>query len=71
MKTKLILSLAFIFSMINSSFGQSDSVIEQTFHESGKINVVIAVVAVIFIGIVFYLIRLERKLSKMENENQS
>ena len=35
--------------------------------ETGKINVVVAVILVIFLGIVWYLIRLERKLTKLEH----
>ncbi|HNM27684.1 MAG TPA: CcmD family protein, partial [Saprospiraceae bacterium] len=31
--------------------------------ETGKINVVVAVILVIFLGIVWYLVRLERKLT--------
>ena len=34
----------------------------------GKIYVVVGVLAVIFIGIVLYLIRLDLKLSKLENQ---
>ena len=68
MKTKLILTLALIFSFINVSIGQSHNPIVQTFHESGKINVVLAIVLIIFIGIIIYLIRLERKISKIEKE---
>lgn len=34
--------------------------------ENGKIYVVIAVLLTIFAGIIFYLIRLERKISKLE-----
>lgn len=35
--------------------------------ETGKINVVVAVILVIFLGIVWYLIRLERRLTKIEH----
>ena len=59
-----------IMSLIsNVSLAQSDNSIEQTFHESGKINVVVAVVTVIFIGIIFYLIKLERKINKLEKNS--
>lgn len=34
--------------------------------ENGKIYVVIAVILTIFAGIILYLIRLERKISKLE-----
>lgn len=42
--------------------------VEQTLHESGKIYVVITVVGIIFLGIIYYLIRLDRKISKLEDE---
>ncbi len=34
----------------------------------GKMYVVVAVIVVIFIGIVIYLVRLDRKLTKLENQ---
>jgi CcmD family protein len=34
----------------------------------GKMYVVVAVIAVIFLGIVIYLIRLDRKLTKLEDQ---
>ena len=34
--------------------------------ETGKINVVVGVILLIFLGIVLYLIRLDRKLTKLE-----
>jgi CcmD family protein len=37
---------------------------------NGKIYVVVAVLTAIFIGIVLYLIRLDRKLSKLERETK-
>ncbi|MGK0436920.1 MAG: CcmD family protein [Flavobacteriales bacterium] len=66
-KTTLLL-LSFIAFISNVSLAQ-DNAIEQTFHESGKINVVVAVVMVIFIGIIFYLIKLEKKISKLEKNS--
>jgi hypothetical protein len=35
---------------------------------SGKIYVVVAVVVTILLGLVFYLIQLDRKIKKLENE---
>jgi len=40
-----------------------------TMRSEGKINVVIAVMLTILLGIVLYLIRLERKISKLEKNN--
>ncbi len=42
-----------------------------TMRESGKIYVVVLVMSIIFAGIVFYLIRIERKLKKLEENNKS
>ncbi|MEZ4965748.1 MAG: CcmD family protein [Saprospiraceae bacterium] len=36
--------------------------------ETGKINVVVGVVLLIFLGIVGYLVRLDRKLTKLEHQ---
>lgn len=68
-KKIIFLILAFVTFFYNASIAKGNT-IEQTFHESGKINVVVAVVAVIFIGIVFYMIRLEKKISKIEKETK-
>jgi CcmD family protein len=37
-------------------------------YQSGKIYVVVTVLSIIFIGIVGYLVVLDRKISKLENE---
>ena len=37
---------------------------------NGKIYVVVAVLVTIFIGIIIYLIRLDRKISKLEKESK-
>lgn len=37
-------------------------------HQTGKINAVVAVIAAIFIGFAFYLIRFDRKLTKIEHQ---
>ena len=39
--------------------------------KNGKIYVVVAVLIAIFIGIILYLIRLDRKLSKLEKETNT
>jgi hypothetical protein len=39
-----------------------------TMRSNGKIYVVLAVILTIFAGIIFYLIRLDKKMSKLEKE---
>ena len=42
-----------------------------TMRQSGKIYVVIAVILTIFAGIVLYLVRLDRKISRLEKDKHS
>ena len=60
--------ILFLFSMV--TFGQDVQQVEMAdlLHQSGKIYVVVAVLSIIFIGIVVYLILLDRKISKLERE---
>jgi len=37
--------------------------------QNGRINLVVFALTIIFVGIILYLIRLERKLNKLEKEN--
>lgn len=63
---KSILTFLFIlvshFLMANNEYS--------SFHQNGKINVVIGVVAIIFIILIVYLILIDRKLSRIENSNK-
>lgn len=70
MRNKLTYLYIILFTFLsNIAVSQStESNIEQTFHESGKINVVVAVLSVIFIGIIFFLIKTNLKISKIEKE---
>jgi hypothetical protein len=38
--------------------------------QSGKIYVVIAVILTILAGLIFYLIRLDRKITRLEKDNE-
>jgi CcmD family protein len=54
--------LSFFTLLINAQ----DVPMADTMRSEGKINVVIAVMLTILLGIVLYLIRLDNKISKME-----
>jgi hypothetical protein len=49
------------FAQENTTTGMAD-----TMRSNGKIYVVVAVILTIFAGIIFYLIRLDRKISRLE-----
>jgi hypothetical protein len=70
MKSKLTLIYIILFTFLsNIAVSQSTkNGLAETFHESGKINVVVAVLTVIFIGIVYFLIKTNLKISQLEKE---
>ena len=64
---RLVLSTLFIFcSYILFAQDMADEM-----RRNGKIYVVVAVLVAIFIGIILYLIRLDRKLGKLEKETNT
>lgn len=64
--TFLLLSLL----SLTSVFAQADQKVEMadTMRSSGKIYVVVAVIAVIFAGLAIYLFSIDRRLKKIEKE---
>lgn len=72
---KKLLGIALFISglimTINTSFGQADGPVAMadTMRSEGKIYVVVAVIVTIFIGLIIYLISLDKKISKMEKES--
>lgn len=64
-------SLLIVFCLASAKiFGQgSGDWLSNTMFSSGKINVVVSVIAAIFILIVLYLVSIDRKLRKMEDTN--
>lgn len=70
MKRLLMLIIALFFNAL--VFAQESTEVEMAegLRSSGKIYVVVASIAVIFFGIVFYLFSLDRRLSKLEKENK-
>ena len=66
---KLLGTLFIFFSMCLITMAQQEPVeMASTMRSNGKIYVVIAVILTIFAGIIIYLIRLDRKMSKLEKE---
>lgn len=70
MKPKLLLLLTSL--MVNLlALAQDTSVdMADTMRKEGKIYVVVAIILTIFAGIIFYLVRLDRKISRLEKEEK-
>ncbi|MDX1940694.1 MAG: CcmD family protein [Saprospiraceae bacterium] len=64
MKKSCLLLLLFISFSIQPASAQNADFMQSI----GKMYVVVAVIAAIFIGIVVFLIYLDRKLTKLENQ---
>lgn len=68
MKIKLPILLFVLMLMTSLSFGQSDIEMADVMRSNGKIYVVVAVAAVVMLGIIVYLITIDRKLSAIEKK---
>lgn len=69
-KTLLLLTTLFLQVFTFAQTAQPDNRVEMAegLYQSGKIYVVVTVLGVIFIGLIVYLIVLDRKISKLEKE---
>lgn len=63
---KLTLSLLFLSALIQANAQNNESL----FRSSGKIFVVVGIIAIIFMMIVLYLFRLDKKISKLEKDKK-
>jgi hypothetical protein len=65
---KLLLSALFQLSILVLFAQDSSAEMADTFRSNGKIYVVVAVMLTILAGIIIYLIRLDRKISRLEKK---
>lgn len=66
MTKRLLLAQLFHFPMLAAQAQERTVAMADTFRSNGKIYVVVAVILVILAGLVLYLVRLDRKISKLE-----
>jgi CcmD family protein len=64
LNTFVLLFPYILFAQGNGRVNMAD-----TMRSNGRIYVVVAVILAIFAGIIFYLVRLDRKISKLEKLN--
>ncbi len=69
MKKIKILLFAMLAYVASNAQGEAVEM-ANTFRQSGKIYVVITVIAIIFTGIISYLIYIDRKISNLENKQK-
>ncbi len=70
---KKIFSFLFFFSVSIAVLGQDGNKavnLEDTMRSNGRIYVVVAVMLTILIGLLLYMMRVDRKISKLEKETK-
>ncbi len=67
---KKILLMIPLLLILNTGFGQNgNGEMADLMRSNGRIYVVVAVMLTILAGLVFYLVRLDKKISKLEKES--
>jgi protein-S-isoprenylcysteine O-methyltransferase Ste14 len=70
-KIRTILSLLLLLLTtiyVQAQEGSANTAFGETMRSSGRIYVVIAVILTILFGLILYLVRLDKKMSKLEKE---
>lgn len=68
-KISIVAILIFLLLSVQAHAQETAPEMAETMRADGKIYVVVLVLATIFAGIIAYLIRLDRKISKIEKSN--
>jgi hypothetical protein len=63
-----LLPLLMITLLVEAQQGTAKTTVGETMRSNGRIYVVVAVMLTILIGLILYLVRLDRKISKIEKE---
>jgi hypothetical protein len=70
MKQRFLFAILLVLTCV-VSFAQNETVeMADSMRSNGKIYVVVVVILTIFAGIILYLIRLDRKISKLERNDR-
>ena len=64
------IAMTVIFALMPVLTMAQDVEMADMLHENGKIYVVVGVIAIIFVGLVVYLVSIDRRLTKMEKEEK-
>jgi CcmD family protein len=70
-KTRTLLTLLSILMttmFVQAQEGTGKTIVGETMRSNGRIYVVLAVMLTILIGLILYLVRLDKKISKVEKE---
>lgn len=60
--------LTLLFACLFTALSTRAQGLENSLYTNGKIYIVVGVIAIIFIGIILYLIRMEKKIKRLEEK---
>ena len=63
-----LLSILMTTMFVQAQEGTGKTIVGETMRSNGRIYVVLAVMLTILIGLILYLVRLDKKISKVEKE---
>jgi hypothetical protein len=64
------IGFVFIFLLMLVVPASAQDGMEEYFYQSGKIKVVIGVATIVLMGLIFYLWRLDKRVTRMEKEQK-
>jgi hypothetical protein len=67
-KTELLFTLVCLLTLAIPASAQSG--MEEYFYQSGKIKVVVGVASIVMAGLLFYIWRLDNRITRMEKEQK-
>jgi hypothetical protein len=70
MKIRVKLSLTFVCMLMFVLQASAQTGMEEYFYQSGKIKVVVGVAAIVLVGLLIYLWRLDNRVTRMEKEQK-
>lgn len=65
--TSFLITIALSLPLLAAA--QIPKALDNTLRSNGRIYVVIAVLLIIFIGLILYLVRIEKKVDKLKNKS--
>ena len=63
-----LLSLLMVTMFVRAQEGTPKTIVGETMRSNGRIYVVVAVMVTILTGLILYLVRIDRKIAKVEKE---
>ena len=71
MKSNCFKILSFAFAILLCIQASAQSKMEESFHANGSIRVVVAVSVIVMSGLLFFVLRMDRRVKKLEEKRRS